>query len=949
MSSESPDVVLYDGNGNAIAVQNGAAIPSNTSGIISMGSDGTDSRYISVDGYGRPVVVGAGTAGTDAGGVLTVQGAAAGVPMPVSPLSPSDVFASGSLTALGTSVPIDTQGASTLVIYVSGTWTGTILVESSLDNGVTWPGGLSIFTGIGGGFIVYPSGITTNGFYYVSCGGSRLIRLYMSAYTSGTAVIQAVASSAQEYVRGLSFLSDGTNFANIAPPTTAATASQTALVVALSPNIPGGAIPVALSPSGAQDVLGNAVTVSRVPQITTKFYQQPPSSFMNVTTTGGATATQGTGVNIGAAVFSTGTAATAEVTGVTFATIAYATQFEAWTTQSAKFTTPTSAASYQRLGIYNTLDGFSWGYNGTTFGLWTRYNGTDTFVAQTAWNKDTLSGAVGSLFTSAGVPVSLVPTYFNKYRIRYSWYGSACIFFEVYAPDGIWVLVHLSRFTDSLTTLNLTDPDLPLTIDINKSASDSTNLVVACGAWSAGVTAPPTGPIVTGIQTISTNGQYTIIPVLTQSSLSFTISGTWVGTIAFNYSLDGVNFSPDTVLDNSLGTFVSSTTINNAYTANVGSYKYYQIVATAWTSGTATITYNGSAAVNLVTSQSLITDASNHGPAAVKAASTAAVATDSALVVALSPNSSNITSSAITTSGAIAANGNVLALPGGGVTTIQGYSGITFEVSGTWSGTLTFQGTNGGSFFAVDVVSLANPNAGAQSMITANGMYYAPLAYTNFRLVMSNYVSGTVTVYAVLCSISPAIPQAGSAISVANGQQAIQVINAENERPTYSIGIENFATAATNQDVFILIGSATKIVRVTRIQFSMTVTTSVVVPVQLIKRSTLNAGGTTGVALTTPLDSNNATATATNLAYATNYTTGGTVVGTMIRSQKYFAQATGIVPTTECQLIDWVFGQNGCQPPTLRSATQSICINLGGVTIAGGSVSASIEWTEDNN
>jgi len=208
-------------------------------------------------------------------------------------------------------------------------------------------------------------------------------------------------------------------------------------------------------------------------------------------------------------------------------------------------------------------------------------------------------------------------------------------------------------------------------------------------------------------------------------------------------------------------------------------------------------------------------------------------------------------------------------------------------------------------------------------------------------------VSGTVTVYAALCAISPAIPQAGSAISVANGQQAIQIISAENERPTYSIGLASFASAATNQDVFCLIGSATKVVRVTRIRFSMTVTTAVTIPLQLIKRSTLNAGGTTGVAVYTPYDSNDSAPTATNLAYVTNYTTAGTVVGTPIRSDKYFAEVA--TPTSEAQIIVWEFSGYGCKPPTLRGATQELCINLGGVTIAGGSVSAVIEWTEDNN
>ena len=62
-------------------------------------------------------------------------------------------------------------------------------------------------------------------------------------------------------------------------------------------------------------------------------------------------------------------------------------------------------------------------------------------------------------------------------------------------------------------------------------------------------------------------------------------------------------------------------------------------MATAWTSGTASIVYNGSASSNLIIAQSLITDGAGGVPASVKPAGTAAVAADASLVVALHPSS----------------------------------------------------------------------------------------------------------------------------------------------------------------------------------------------------------------------------------------------------------------------------------------------------------------------
>jgi len=92
-------------------------------------------------------------------------------------------------------------------------------------------------------------------------------------------------------------------------------------------------------------------------------------------------------------------------------------------------------------------------------------------------------------------------------------------------------------------------------------------------------------------------------------------------------------------MNGSSKTFTASATVNSAYKAAVASNRFYRIIATAWTSGSASIVYSASASASFVVAQSLITDGGNNGPAAVKPSSTAAVAADPALVVALSPNS----------------------------------------------------------------------------------------------------------------------------------------------------------------------------------------------------------------------------------------------------------------------------------------------------------------------
>lgn len=84
MTTDSPVVVLFNSDGYEVNVKPGVAIPAGTTAILAAGSDGTNSRFILIDSSGRQIVVGAGTAGSPAGGVVTVQGDPAGTPIPIS-------------------------------------------------------------------------------------------------------------------------------------------------------------------------------------------------------------------------------------------------------------------------------------------------------------------------------------------------------------------------------------------------------------------------------------------------------------------------------------------------------------------------------------------------------------------------------------------------------------------------------------------------------------------------------------------------------------------------------------------------------------------------------------------------------------------------------------------------------------------------------------------------
>lgn len=215
-------------------------------------------------------------------------------------------------------------------------------------------------------------------------------------------------------------------------------------------------------------------------------------AYTAVASTGAGTVT----TSAGAGVIASGTATTAYIEAQSKSTIKYSVGHEVYAMGTLQFTTPTSTATFQRWGTYNSSDGFYIGYgsgvltssNGTTFGVGLRKTGVDTFIAKTSWNIDTLTGTTGSLFTRLGVPEAIILTDENIFRIRYGWLGVGTISFEVLSPDGIWVTFHQILYPNSSTGVHIQTPNLPVTYEVSKTAADATNLILTTGATTIGTT-----------------------------------------------------------------------------------------------------------------------------------------------------------------------------------------------------------------------------------------------------------------------------------------------------------------------------------------------------------------------------------------------------------------------------------------------------------------------------
>lgn len=90
--------------------------------------------------------------------------------------------------------------------------------------------------------------------------------------------------------------------------------------------------------------------------------------------------------------------------------------------------------------------------------------------------------------------------------------------------------------------------------------------------------------------TIAANGASVVAGLVGMTTLGIQISGTWSGTIAFQFSRDGSTQQSGLLLPDAGGAAVLNTTANGGWCGNVSAFVFFQAIATAWSSGTATIT-----------------------------------------------------------------------------------------------------------------------------------------------------------------------------------------------------------------------------------------------------------------------------------------------------------------------------------------------------------------------
>ncbi len=232
----------------------------------------------------------------------------------------------------------------------------------------------------------------------------------------------------------------------------------------------------------SQDIFKNNVSVTRYNQIEVHFDSPFDSNVVTNTSSGTGSYSQSNGH----AVYSTGVGVTSSVKGVSVSTLIYRSGNELYAYFTASFTTPTNTNSSQKIGVNDSNDGFKIGYNGLNFGIFIKVAGIETFTS--VLNGDPLDGSTSSKFRRDNIPEAIDLTNSNIFRIRYGWFGSSPIVFETYSPDGDWVVIHTIKIPNLQVNPSIENPDLPITLEITKSSSDATNLIMTTACWAGGST-----------------------------------------------------------------------------------------------------------------------------------------------------------------------------------------------------------------------------------------------------------------------------------------------------------------------------------------------------------------------------------------------------------------------------------------------------------------------------
>jgi hypothetical protein len=268
---------------------------------------------------------------------------------------------------------------------------------------------------------------------------------------------------------------------------------------------------------------------------------------------------------------------------------------------SVTFGTATTGNT-QICGAGDAVNGFFFGYNGTAFGILTRYNSVSTWVTQASWNVDKLDGTGPS-------GILLNPQYGNTYAIRYDTLGYGYVTFLLLACDAAtdssdFLVVHRKYYNNAAATVAITIPSLPLTVANTNGATTAVAVTMYVASmfahidsnWSNARINQYASTIATGNNLNSVNCMFlfakTTLNTISTTNMTILLSSL---TLTCTAPARGAYLSiiKGPTLTGTLGTYTDIDTVNSpmqwvaagtaAYTASSGTVMFVGICSTEQT------------------------------------------------------------------------------------------------------------------------------------------------------------------------------------------------------------------------------------------------------------------------------------------------------------------------------------------------------------------------------
>jgi hypothetical protein len=227
-----------------------------------------------------------------------------------------------------------------------------------------------------------------------------------------------------------------------------------------------------------RSAFGQLKTAEETTIISQQFPYNINARVVNTTVANGGTVTQADSQ----AVLSTSAAANGSAKMTTRAIMKYQPGTGAIVRFTAAFTTGV-ANNTQIVGYGDDNDGFFLGYNGTSFGIMRRQDGTDNWTALTAANVDHLDGAKDGFNPSA---INLDPTKGNVYQIQFQWLGYGAITYSVEDPaSGDFEPFHIIKYANLFTVPSIYAPALPILWETTNTTNATDIVIKSASAMAA--------------------------------------------------------------------------------------------------------------------------------------------------------------------------------------------------------------------------------------------------------------------------------------------------------------------------------------------------------------------------------------------------------------------------------------------------------------------------------